>query len=601
MSTKRINLSALEFDAIKANLKNFLRDQPQFSDYDFEGSNMSILLDVLAFNTHYNALYMNLAVNESFLDSASKRSSVVSLAQALGYTPRSATCARGTVSFKLSGITGNPPFFTVEKGTSFYSLKDGTRYNFYLPNDVTAPNVLNTYTFTDVEVVEGQLQTQRFIYTTKNAFTINAANLDTSTMVVRVQESSATTAYEVFQQSSTYAGLDQNTPVYFVRETGSGLYEISFGDGILGKSLVPGNVINVSFSTSTGEEPNGISQLTFANGSVGNGVVTNIVVGTIINGGKNPEDIEAVRFNAPNFYASQNRAVTSADYESLILSKIPNIESVLVWGGENNNPPVYGKVFICPRSTSGNTLTYGEKQSIISTINQYKIVAVIPEVVDAERLFVEMDLVIYYDPSQTVKTQDEYRTISTTLLANYNDVELQKFNKILRKTAVIRIVEGIDQAVLSVVPRMKMRFSHIIAYNQAYNYSLSINNPITPGTLLSSAFTVLGVDDPCYIDDDGNGSLTLFTNTNSIRRDLQTIGTVDYTTGTINALNLRIQTSATPELTFRATPTSADIVSVNNRIVELDMSKFVVSVIADSTSRNRVNVGTNYTFTQDKI
>lgn len=601
MSTKRINLTALEFDQIKANLKNFLRDQPQFSDYDFEGSNMSILLDILAFNTHYNALYMNLAVNESFLDSASKRSSVVSLAQALGYTPRSATCARGKVSFTLSGISGNPAFFTVEKGTSFYSLKDGARYNFYVPNDVTAQNVLNTYTFTNVEVIEGQLQTQKFIYTTKNSFTINASNLDTSTMVVRVQESSASTAYEVFQQSSTYAGLDGTTPVYFVRENGAGLYELSFGDGVLGKALVPGNVINVSFSTSTGEEPNGISQLTFANGSVGNGVVTNIVVTTVINGGKNPEDIEAVRFNAPNFYASQNRAVTSADYESLILSKVPNIESVLVWGGENNIPPIYGKVFICPRSTSGNTLTYGEKQSIINTINQYKIVAVIPEVVDAERLFVEMDLVIYYDPAQTVKTQDEYRSIATSLMSDYNDVELQKFNKILRKTSVIRIIEGIDQAVLSVVPRMKLRFGETIAYNQAYNYELITNNPFTPSTLLSSAFTVLGFEDPCYIDDDGNGALTLFTNTNSIRRNLQTIGTVDYDTGSIYVQNLRIQTSSTPELTFRVTPASADIVSVNNRIVELDMAKFTTSVIADSTARGRVNVGTNYTFTQDKI
>jgi hypothetical protein len=350
MSTKRINLTALEFDQIKANLKNFLRDQPQFVDYDFEGSNMSILLDVLAFNTHYNALYMNLAVNESFLDSASKRSSVVSLAQALGYTPRSATCARGKVSFTLSGITGNPPFFTVEKGTSFYAIKDGVRYNFYIPTDVTAKNVLNTYTFNNIDIIEGQLQTQRFIYTTKNSFTLNAANLDTTTMVVRVQESSATTAYEVFQQSSTYSSLNSDTPVYFIRENGAGLYEISFGDGILGKALSPSNVINVSFSTSAGEDANGITQLTFANGSVGNGIVTNVVVNTVINGGRAPEDIEAVRFNAPNFYASQNRAVTSADYESLIMSKIPNIESVFVWGGENNDPPVYGKVFISPCS-----------------------------------------------------------------------------------------------------------------------------------------------------------------------------------------------------------------------------------------------------------
>ena len=601
MSTKRINLTSLEFDQIKANLKNYLRDQPQFSDYDFEGSNMSILLDVLAFNTHYNALYMNLAVNESFLDSASKRSSVVSLAQALGYSPRSARCARGKVSFTLSGVSGNPAFFTVEKGTSFYSLKDGTRFNFYLPNDVTSNNVLNTYTFTDVEVIEGQLQTQRFIYNNKNVFTINAENLDTSTLVVRVQESSASTSYEVFQQSITYAGLDQNTPVYFIRENGIGLYELSFGDGVLGKPLAPGNVINVSFSTSTGEAPNGISQLSFANGSIGNSVVTNVNVGTLINGGRFAEDIEDVRFNAPNFYASQNRAVTGADYESLIMSKIPNIESVLVWGGENNNPPVYGKVFICPRSTSGNTLTYNEKQSIVNTINEYKIVAVIPEVVDSERLFVEMDLVIYYNPTQTVKTQDEYRSIAANLLANYNDVELQKFNKILRKTSVIRIIESIDQAVLSVVPRMKIRFAHRVVYNQPFNYSIDTNNPFTPGTLLSSAFTIEGVDDPCFIDDDGNGNLTLFTNTNSMRRDLKTIGTVSYDTGSVYVNSLNVITSSLAELTFRVTPSSADVVSVNNRIVELDMAKLSVSVITDTTELSRVSVGTNYTFTQDKI
>jgi hypothetical protein len=212
-----------------------------------------------------------------------------------------------------------------------------------------------------------------------------------------------------------------------------------------------------------------------------------------------------------------------------------------------------------------------------------------------------MDLVIYYDPAQTVKTKDEYRTIATTLLAEYNDVELQKFNKILRKTAIIRIIEGIDQAVLSVVPRMRLKFESLIAYNQAYNYVFSINNPITPNTLLSSAFTISEVTDPCYIDDDGKGTLTLFTNTNAIRRDLRPIGSIDYTTGAVTVQNLRIQTSAEPKLTFRATPSSADVVSVNNRIVELDMQSLVVSTIADTSARGRINVGTNYTFTQDKI
>lgn len=601
MSNKRINLAALDFDTIKANLKSYLRDQPQFSDYDFEGSNMSILLDVLAYNTHYNAMYMNLAVNEVFLDSASKRPSVVSLAQSLGYTPRSATCATGVVSFTLSNITGNPAFFTVAKGTAFYSIKDGIRYNFFVAQDVTAQNVLNSYNFTNVKVTEGQLLSSRFNYTSRNAFTINAQNVDTSTITVRVQDNASTIEYDVYTNAVSYSTIDGTSKVYFLRETATGLYQLSFGDGILGKALASGNIINVSYAASTGEDANGITSLTFANGSVGNGVVTNITLTQPINGGRLPEDIESIRFNAPNFYASQNRAVTAYDYEALILSKLPSIESVLVWGGDQNDPPIYGKVFICPKTVSGEPLTFQERQSIVNdVISDYKVVSVLPEVVDPDFIDVEVDLVMYYDPSESTKSPTEYASIATTLLNNYNDTELQKFSKVLRKSAIIQIIEDIDSGVMSVVPRLRLWFGMPI-YSQPYNYSTTLSNPIMASSLLSNAFFINGIDTSCYIDDDGNGLLRLFTFESAARRDIRVIGTVDYTRGAINIENLLIVASDSPKLQFKASPQGADIVSINRRIVQIDPARIKVSVVADNTTKGRMANSSNYTFAQDKI
>lgn len=606
-TNRRINLAALEFDDIKQNLKTFLQGQAQFSDYDFEGSNMSVLLDILAVNTHYNAMYMNMALNEVYLDSASKRDSVVSLAKTLGYLPRSATCAKTSVNFTLTGVTTIEPFVSMPKHTPFNGQVDGVRYLFHTIEDVTvAKNADNTYTFTDIALREGSPLTNRLPYTAQNVYIIPNSNVDLSTVVVKIQDTSVSTSFEVYQSSDKFDTLAPDSLVYFVKELDGGFYQLSFGDGVLGKPLVPGNVVSIEYFVSSGSAANNIKALSYAGRYLNGGTVINVTLNEQTNSGRFAETIDEIRFNAPNMYAAQNRAVTAADYEALILSKVPSINSVSVWGGENNYPPVYGKVFISAATSTGNQLTYNEQQTIINDVlNKFKVLTVIPEFVAPNYIDVVLDAVVYYDSTLTGKTPAELDTTVTQLLLDYNNTELKKFNKIFRSSAIARLIESADRSIISSVVRIKLKRGLEPVYYKTMSYTVNVGNPIESSldvpSVTSDAFYVSDTDSPVYVDDNGSGVLRLFTLANGVRTDLKNVGTVDYEKGILYLNSLYVTSATNNQITFSLVPASPDVASIYNQIVRIDTGSLAVSVIVDESTKGRATLGNKFVFSQTRI
>jgi hypothetical protein len=601
---RKINIAELEFDQIKENLKEYLRGQARFSDYDFEGSNMAILLDLLAYNTHYNAMYTNMALNESYLESASRRDSVVSLAKNLGYVPRSSVCACARINFKVSGVFGNPQFLTVNRNTEFGGTKDNIRYTFYVTEDVTAQrDDNNEYHFRNIDVIEGTFLTSRFDYTESNQYVIPNPNVDVSTIVVKVQQSPSSTAYTTFASTTELASLTSESRVFFVQENDNQLYQLSFGDGVLGYALSAGNIITAEYYICNGEAPNGISSLSYGGSSFYGGSVSEIVLnGMPVNGGRNPESIEEIRFNAPSLYAAQNRAVTTTDYESLILSRVPSISAVSVWGGEHNEPPVYGKVFISAKTSNNEPLTYAEQQQITAEVlNKYKLVTIIPEFVVPELINIELNVVAYYNPAVTHLTPDDLKSQIVVSLLRYNETELEKFNKILRQSVISRTVESVNSAIISTVVRTKIHRTMQINYNTASVYQINIGNPLTPNTITTSGFFIQNRPSVCYIEDDGVGRLTLYTVVAGARTNISTVGTVDYRLGKLNITNLTIVRSEEVRLRISAITNSPDIVSVYNQIAVIDTSRLFVDVIADRTANSRTTFSGGYIFTPNTL
>jgi hypothetical protein len=606
-TNRKIQVGSLEFDEIKASLKEFLKGQSQFSDYDFEGSNMSILLDILTANTYYNNIYTNMAINETFLDTASKRSSVVSRAKELGYTPRSYTCAKTTANFVVTNADVTVPYITLPKYSTFSGIKDSVKYTFYTTQDYTAgidttdPSV---YKFSNVEIIEGSPIINRFVYSSVDnatTFILPNPNIDTETLTVRVQEPPST-LYETYLPVSNFADVDENSKVYYLGEKENGEYELSFGDGILGKALVNGNIITTNYMVSNGSGANGISNITYTGPSLGTGTIENLTITSAVYGGREAETTEEIRYNAPNFYASQNRIVTALDYETFILNRVSSIKAVSVWGGETMVPPVYGKVYISAQTTSGKTLTYQEQQDIITDyINPYKMVTIIPEFINPEYINVELNVVAYYDPTLTAKSAGDLITSITSTMLYMNVTELQQFNRILRGSYVSRKVEEVDPCITSCVPRMKMHRTVTPIYNVATNYDINIGNPFEAGSIISTPFFIDNFGNVCYIDDDSQGNLLLYTLINGVRYDLRNTGTVDYEHGRMVINNLNIVRLSTGSFVFTINPSSSDIVSMNNQIVQLDVAKLAVSLVVDETNNGRIYKGNRYEFTPIKI
>jgi hypothetical protein len=606
LTSNRINVAELDFDNIKENLKNFLRGQDQFKDYDFDGAGLNILLDVLAYNTHYNNLYTNLAVNEMFLDSAAKRSSIVSLAKMLGYVPRSASCARATVDLRIINPTSSPTVTTLPGYQPFITTVDGQTYTFYNLGDYTTSNGPNGYVFSGVTLVEGTPLSFSYTVAPGARFIIPNSNVDLTTVRVTVQDSASMGNFTNYNYANNIlSALDSASKVFFVKEIEGNLFEIYFGDGNLGAQLLNGNVVNIEYFVSSLDAPNGARLFNYTGISLLGGS-TNISTKVIATGGGVPEDSESIRYNAPRSYAAQNRAVTPDDYKTLILQGFPEARSVSVWGGEVNYPAIYGKVFICILPTSADKLTNLQKSYILTQILQKRnMVSVTPEIMDPEYINIALTVTAYYNPVITKKTTNQLKQIVTDAIINYNNSDLRRFDGVFRHSKLSRLIDTSDTSIVNNNITVLLRRKLIVKYNTSAQYILNIINPLyasgqADGSIYSTGFFVKDSPDIHYLDDDGLGSIRLYTLDNNFQKIIvnPNIGTVNYDAGYIQISNLYITALADVDFEISMKPQSNDVVSALHQVAEFGLDHLTVNMIADQSASGDLRAGFGYQFTE---
>ena len=608
IANKRISVTELDFDQIKENLKNFLRGQDEFKDYDFEGAGLSILLDVLAYNTHYNNLYTNLAVNETFLDSASKRTNVVSLAKMLGYTPRSATCATAVVDLKIINPTSSPHVVTLPAYQPFETLIDGISYTFYNTGSYTVESGANGYIFSNIEIVEGTPLSFNYTVSTGIRFIIPNPDVDVSTIKITVQESSSSGIFDTYTFVNNIVDLTSTSKVYFIKELDGGLYEIVFGDGVLGKQLSNGNVVIINYFVSGKSGANGARLFNY-NGTSLIGGSTNISTKVIATNGGASEDIDSIKYNAPRSFAAQNRAVTIDDYKILILTNFAEAAAVSCWGGEDNYPAIYGKVFLCVRPKDADKLTTAQKTYILGTLLNHKsVVSITPEIIDPEYIDIYLNITAYYNPNETTKSPSELGSIITGTVIDYDASDLLKFDSVFRYSKLTRLIDTSESSITNCIMTVLLKRALAVKYNISAQYVLNIINPLfssgsPDGSIYSTGFYVKGSTAIHYLDDDGDGLMRLYVLDSNFQKNIvnYSIGTVDYALGKIVISNLTITDLADFDFIITMKPASNDVVSALHQIIKIDNAGLSVNLIADRTSAGDTGAGFNYIFTPSRI
>ena len=606
-NNKRIRVGELDFDGIKDNLKEYLKTQDQFKDYNFEGSGLSVLLDVLAYNTHYNALYTNLAVNEMFLDSASKRDSVVSIAKMLGYLPRSAKCAKATVNIRIvaTGLTP-PPFVTLPAGTSFVTTIDQNTYLFYNRESYSSALIGGAYTFNGVVLTEGKPLEYRFVYEDTLRFVIPNNDVDIDTLSVRVQESS-TGAFTTYNYSNKITSVEKDTRAYFLKEVEDGKYEIYFGDGIIGYKPSSGNTVLINYVKSSKAVANGASTFNMQGSTANLGTVTITTTSPAV-GGADPESIASIKANAPVNYSAQNRAVTAEDYKVILPQLYSNVDTISVWGGEENDPPTYGKVFICVKPTTGETLTPETKEKIKTEVLKSKnVVSIIPELIDPEYLRILVTSTIYYNPITSNIAGTSIETLVRQAIVNFNRTELNKFDSVMRYSRLSSVIDSAADGIVNSNTIIRLSRSIVPVYNRVQSYAINIGNPIyseagITGNIVSSGFSIPGSTTTFFVEDNGLGFLRRFSVTSTGQKIISpgTVGTVNYKTGKILLQSINIDAAEDNLITFTIRPASNDVVSVRNQLATIKEESIVLRAIEDKVASGETTAG-NYVFTSNTL
>jgi hypothetical protein len=607
-SNKKINVTTLDFDDIKKNLKTFLSGQSEFQDYDFEGSAMSVLLDVLAYNTHYNALYNNLAINEMFLDSARKRNSVVSLSKMLGYSPRSATCAQATITLTVSAAGSGATTLTLPAYTPFTTTIDGASYTFYTTGSVVATSSTGVFTFSNLVITEGTPLTFNIPVGINTRYIIPNSAIDLNTLTVRIQDSASSSVYTTFTKAETLIGVDSTTKCFWVKEIDEGLYELTFGDDNLGVALDAGNIVHLNYFVSSLDAPNKARQFTYGGATLISGAAISITTTGIAANGAAAEDIDSIRFNAPRMYASQNRAVTPDDYKAIVYSQFSDAASVTCWGGEDNNPPVYGKVYICIKPKDADKLTTTQKSALIATIlDQRNVVSVQPIIVDPEFINIALTVTVYYNEQATSKTASEIAAGVTNTINAYNANDLSRFDGVFRYSKLSKLIDNSDQAITNNITTVLLRRELNVRYNTSAQYILNMINPIWSSgqpeeSFRSTGFYVAGSDELHYLDDDGVAHVRLFRfGSNGIKIVVNpTIGNIDYAKGVVDIKNLHITALADIDLEISIRPLSNDVVSALTQIAQIAKDHLKVTALPDPTASGDLRGGYNYTFTPSR-
>lgn len=589
-----LRIAELDFDTIKTNLKTYLQSQSEFSDYDFEGAGLSVLLDVLAYNTHYNAYLANMLANEMFLDSAVKRSSAVSIAKHLGYTPRSVTGAKAVLNIVVNSPTGTPGTLTLDRYSSFSTTINSVAYTFLTTEPYTIQPTGGVYTFGNIPVKEGRLLEYAHTVVTPGPdekYEIPNAAIDTATMLVTVQNSSTDTTTTTYTLATDLTAVTNTSTVYFLEENALGNYQLYFGDGILGKKLTAGNIIRVQYLVSAGSIANvsgSISQSFSADNTIGGS--SNITVTTVTNstGGAEKESIASIKFNAPRANLSKSRAVTKSDYSSIIKAQYSQVESISVWGGEENEPPAYGKVFISLKPYSGFVIDDLTKTEIKNTIlKDRQVLTVTPEFVDPDYIYVNLTVGINYNKNITTLTASQISNLARTAISNYFNTQLQQFEKPFYHSQLVEDINDVNGSVLSVLTGIKVqkRITPVLNVSNAYidENILKFNNRLHPGDLESTRFfivrngatiTVRLKDVPATMPPNYNGTGTVRMYNVEDDTDLGAIGTINYSTGEISITNITPVGYPTGQfdiaITCDAQEESYNITAARNQIIVLD-------------------------------
>jgi len=615
MASNKLEVSDFDFDSIKANLKTFLQSQTEFQDYNFEGSGFSILLDVLAYNTHYLGFNANMLANEMYLDSADIRKNIVSLAKMLNYTPSSVRSPVASIDIEVNDATGST--LTLTKGSVFTTSVSGVSYQYLTNEDYIITPRDGVYKFTNVEIYEGTLVTFRYtvdINDPDQKFVIQNANADTTTLKVSVQNSSTDTTTNTYSLAGGYNSVTDISKVYFLQEIDDGKFEIYFGDDNVGKKLDDGNIVIMEYIVTNRDESNGASTFTLAT-TIGGFSDISIITKSVSQGGNAAESKESIRFNAPLSYAAQNRAVTTVDYETLVKSIYPNAQSVSAWGGEDDESPAYGTVKIAIKAASGSTLTTATKQNIVQSLKPYNVASIRPVIVDPETTSVLITSTVKYDSRLTTKTSDTLKSNILDNITTYNDNTLQKFDGIFRYSKLLRLIDDTDASIVSNITTVKIRKSFKPTLNQSTRYDIyfrnALYNPVdgynsvAGGILQSTGFKISGDTTNIYfLDDDGEGNVRRYRFSGGVRSYATTFqGSIDYATGEIilNSLNVTtiqdIRGEASTSIELIVKPNSNDIVPVRDQIIEIDVENSIVVVEIDDFAGGGADAGVGYTTT----
>ena len=601
--------SNLDFDQIKTSIKDYLRANSTFTDFDFDGSNFSVLIDTLAYNTYITAYNSNMIVNESFLDSATLRENVVSLARNIGYVPRSKTAATADISFDVT--TSETGQIILKAGLVCVGAVENTSYTYSIPEDITV-NVSNSIaSFTGITVYQGVYLTKDFTVDTSynQRFILDNSNIDTSTMVVKVGN-------REYKQIDNIITIDKTSEIYLLQEVADEKYELIFGDGILGKKLSSGDVIKVSYITTDGSDGNGPSLFSYAGTTTNSdGTIKNsslpVSVSTVnkSSGGGSIESIESVKYFAPRIYASQNRAVTARDYEAIIQKVYSNTESVSVVGGEELVPPQFGKVLISIKPKNGTSISDFDKTAIINDLKQYSVSGINQEIIDLKLLYVEIESDVFYDSSRVSNVQELKSNITTALTKYSNSIDLNKFGGRFKYSKTQQVIDNVNTAAItSNITRVKMRRNLNCILNTYAQYEICFGNRFhktldgyniksTGFKLADSLDTVYFVDVPSADSNIGVLSIvkpTIQPNTYEIVK--KSIGTVDYDKGEIIVNTINIVSTDLPDgiIEMQVYPDSNDVIGLKDLYLIFDISKSTINMVKDTIASGEQISGVNY-------
>ena len=616
VKSSQINATDLDFETISENIKTYLKGQEKFKDYDFEGSNLNVLIDMLAYAGHVSGLNTNIAASELFLDSAQIRKNVVSRAKDLGFVPASEKASGAQLEVKMSNIRkpdGTIPTandMTMPRGHNFDTVYDGVTYNFVNTTSVVPTRDGLNFSYPTVDIVQGQYITDSFVFDSqiKNSkFVLSNARVDRSKLEVSVNSNGIVSKYTLSTEVST---ITSSSRVFYAQENEEGFLEIYFGDDVLGKGLVDGDLISATYITVDDIHADGAKLFTMKDSING---FSNATITTLSNasGGSEKEDIESIKFKATKFYTSQNRLVTLNDYKAKVSEYYPNADAVAVWGGEDNDPPQYGKVFISLKPQNSDYLSVAEKAEVQTKLNQLNMLTVRPEIVDAEIVKILLTTVFKYNTNDTTLSKGELETIVRNAIVNFDNTNLNNFDSIFRHSNLVKDIDASNTAILSNITNVRLRKRKqvnlskseglVINFGNGFFHPHDGHNKASGGILTTTGFKVDGdTVNTYFFDDDGSGVVRRYSMQSGVRvfADLAA-GTIDYTSGkiSIDAIKFTSTVNSDTSIDFTVLPSSDDVVAIRGSLIDISVDDIKVSGEVDTISSGESSAGVGYNST----